>query len=73
MSVTCSTCRFFEIKNKFCRRHPPAVVIEHRRAYESPTAAMNREKEVTLAKFPVITRPDIDWCGEHRSVEQVIT
>ena len=55
MEAKCQNCKFFEKENGFCRRFPP-----------SPTVTRNtfKQKFVVESMFPIIRKPETDWCAE---------
>lgn len=58
-TITCVNCLFFD-KNNFCRRYPPQVV------YSGKDVNINTNFVTTFgsAMFPIIKKPELDWCGE---------
>lgn len=49
----CKNCKFFEARTRFCRFNPPLPVI------------MDLGNGLaTSSKFPVITKPEVDWCAK---------
>jgi len=51
----CSKCRFFEDRTHFCRFDPPIPIIFY-----------DGNIQNVSSKFPVITKPDIDYCGKFK-------
>lgn len=49
----CINCKFFEKRTRFCRLNPPQPVIID-----------NGNGLITSSKFPVITKPESDWCAQ---------
>lgn len=55
----CMNCKFFEARNNFCRRFPPKpIVIDTDKSYN------NSRKDFIISKYPVVSMPELDWCGE---------
>lgn len=55
----CKECGFYEERTGFCRRFPPTPVIigvKDKQTHEL--------KDYAVSKYPVISFPDADWCGE---------
>lgn len=50
----CRDCAWFDDKTHFCRLNPPQPVIFYDR---------DKRAEKTTSKFPVITKPDMDYCS----------
>lgn len=50
---TCSNCKFYEERTRFCRRFPP-----------TPLAIEENSKFVFTSTFPKIHLPNVDFCGE---------
>ena len=48
-NINCCDCNYFDRVTKFCRKNPP-IAVECQYGIK--------------AKFPVIPRPNEDWCGE---------
>lgn len=63
MERKCENCKFFEEENGFCRRFPP-----------SPTVVRNKNKNkfVVEGMFPIISRPDKDWCAEFKDKTEIL-
>lgn len=57
MDKNCTNCMFFEKENSFCRRYPA-----------TPLVIKNKQKNkfVVEGMFPIISKPELDWCGEHK-------
>jgi Fe-S-cluster containining protein len=67
MKKQCINCKFFESKNSFCRRFPPTVVVEEREIHEDRSNygnSVSKNRQIIMTKFPVIIKPELDWCGE---------
>ncbi len=56
----CRGCEFYEDRTGFCRRFPPTPVIISVKANENK----KENKDIAVSKYPVISFPDADWCGE---------
>jgi hypothetical protein len=57
MNKSCKDCEFFEEDNGFCRRFPPKPVVLKKKL---------QNKFVVESMFPIISKPEKDWCGEHK-------
>lgn len=57
--VKCINCIFFD-KNDFCRRYPPQVVYSGK----DVNFKTNFVTTYGSAMFPIIKKPELDWCGE---------
>jgi len=58
---------FFDKQNNFCRRNPP-VVIYSGKDYNQNT---NYVTTFGTAMFPVMKKPELDWCGEFDQIDLV--
>ena len=71
----CKDCRFFEPRNSFCRRNPPTpIVIDTDRGYSSNQRGgynNSHKKDFIISKYPVISLPEVDWCGEFEDADEV--
>lgn len=59
-SVRCINCLFFEKDNGFCRRMPPYAVYSGKKENDQTGYITTFAK----ASFPIIKKPELDWCGE---------
>jgi len=55
----CKQCEFYEERTGFCRRFPPTSVIINVKDKKT-----NEFKDLAVSKYPVISLPNADWCGE---------
>jgi hypothetical protein len=61
----CANCEFFEPRNNFCRRFPPKpIVIDTDKGYNSNNRKDYSRKDFIISKYPVVSMPELDWCGE---------
>ncbi len=61
----CKDCKYFEARNNFCRRNPPTpIVIDTDKGYSTSQRGVSHKKDFIISKYPVISMPDLDWCGE---------
>lgn len=49
---TCKSCKWFCTRNNFCRKNPP-----------TPITITHDDKEYITSKFPVIAKPELDYCS----------
>ncbi len=56
----CLDCEFFDEVNAFCRCLPPVPTIKK---------LPNGDSKI-MAMFPIIKRPDSDWCGQFTEMEE---
>lgn len=56
--LSCLTCKYFEDSNSFCRRFPA-----------TPLVIKKNNKFVVEGMFPIISKPALDWCGEHKPTD----
>ena len=55
----CRECIFYEDRTGFCRRYPPISVV-----IAVKDKNTGEVKDLAVSKYPVISFPDADWCGE---------
>ena len=63
-NIRCIKCDFFDTYNNFCRCNPPQVI------YSGKETNHNTNYVVTFgtAMFPVIRKPELDWCGKFQEI-----
>lgn len=61
--ISCKSCKFFESENGFCRRYPATPLVIKNKL---------KNKFVVEGMFPVISKPEKDWCGEHEPINNEI-
>ncbi len=63
----CESCKFFEPRNKFCRRFPPTPIVKDTENHYKSHTGEKGKRDFIISKYPVIAMPDLDWCGEFES------
>ena len=58
---SCESCAFFEEDTKFCRRFPPTPLVVKKKM---------QNKFVVESMFPIISKPEKDWCSEHKQKQE---
>jgi hypothetical protein len=58
--MQCSTCRWFQSTNKFCRVNPPVPLLIKKDGIHHVSA-----------KFPVIPFPDNDFCSLYEMSDEI--
>jgi hypothetical protein len=64
-NVRCVNCTFLDVNN-FCRRYPPNVVYSGKDINHTT----NYVTTFGTAMYPVIRKPELDWCGEFKSIDK---
>lgn len=59
--VCCKNCKFFEERTHFCRLNPPQPLI-----FPVKNKGNNIDLVYVAAKFPVINKPNIDFCSHFK-------
>ena len=61
----CANCKYYDsgVGHGICRKNPPIPVIK-KKIFKKKNQSGFEEVEVTTSKFPSVTHPDKDWCGE---------
>jgi len=62
--ISCAICEFYEERTGFCRRFPPTPVV-----IAVADKKYHENKDYAVSKYPVISFPDIDWCGEFKDID----
>jgi len=55
MKRCCATCISFDQNTRFCRFNPPTPMFDERK---------------TKSRWPIISRPDTDFCEQYRPAQQ---
>ena len=64
----CLKCYFLDKFTNFCRRYPPQVIYSGKAINDST----NYVTTFGSAMYPVIKKPDLDWCGEFIDEEEYL-
>ena len=65
-NVCCIKCDFFDPHNNFCRRNPPQVIYSGK----DINFSTNYVTTFGTAMFPIMKKPELDWCGEFISTDK---
>lgn len=63
--IKCINCLYFD-SNNFCRRFPPQSINSGRHTDKNTGFVTT----FASAMFPIIKKPELDWCGEFVSCSE---